>query len=115
VQQPQVVVLEGGQGDQIHEERILFTIEIRLAHLVCAGLSLRHEWPARLVSTPAGQVALAWERARLDDALADVFGYHALQLGLAELDALAANRMPHRWLADVAPPWPTRRPRALPW
>jgi hypothetical protein len=60
-------------------------------------------------------VALAWERARLDDALADVFGYHALQLGLAELDALAANRMPHRWLADVAPPWPTRRPRALPW
>lgn len=59
-----------------------------------------HDW----FQTPAGQVALAWERARLDDALADVFGYHALQLGLAELDALAANRMPHRWLADVAPP-----------
>lgn len=35
--------------------------------------------------------------------MTDVFGYHALQLGLPELDALSANRMPHRWLAtDVA-------------
>jgi hypothetical protein len=32
-------------------------------------------------------------------AVADVFGYHALQLGLPELDTLRANRMPHRWLA----------------
>jgi len=29
----------------------------------------------------------------------NLFGYHALQLGLPELDALEANRMPHRWLA----------------
>lgn len=35
----------------------------------------------------------------MDLAVADIFGFHALQLGLAELDALAANRMPHRWLA----------------
>jgi len=28
-----------------------------------------------------------------------VFGFHALQLGLPQLDALQANRMPHRWLA----------------
>ncbi|CAM5783806.1 class I SAM-dependent methyltransferase [Ottowia pentelensis] len=61
-----------------------------------------HDW----FQTPAGQVVLAWERARLDEALADVFGYHALQLGLAELDAMAANRMPHRWLANVTPPLP---------
>ncbi|MDR2128283.1 MAG: class I SAM-dependent methyltransferase [Burkholderiaceae bacterium] len=51
------------------------------------------------VQTPAGQHAMIWERAQLDAALADVFGYHALQLGLADMDALAANRMPHRWLA----------------
>jgi SAM-dependent methyltransferase len=49
--------------------------------------------------TPAGQYLLAWEQARLDEAVADLFGYHALQLGLGELDALRANRMPHRWLA----------------
>lgn len=31
--------------------------------------------------------------------VANLFGFHALQLGLPELDALEANRMPHRWLA----------------
>ena len=35
----------------------------------------------------------------MDALVSDVFGYHALQLGLAELDALRANRMPHRWVA----------------
>jgi SAM-dependent methyltransferase len=42
---------------------------------------------------------LAWEGARFDEAVTDIFGYHALQLGLPELDALQANRMPHKWLA----------------
>ena len=31
--------------------------------------------------------------------MADLFGFHALQLGLPELEALRANRMPHRWVA----------------
>lgn len=40
----------------------------------------------------------------MDRCVADVFGFHALQLGLPELDALRANRMPHRWQAvDHAP------------
>jgi len=49
--------------------------------------------------TPPGRYLLAWERAEFDRAVADIFGYHALQLGLPELDTLAANRMPHKWLA----------------
>ncbi len=49
--------------------------------------------------TPPGEYLLAWERERFDQAVADMFGYHALQLGLPELDALRANRMPHKWLA----------------
>ena len=49
--------------------------------------------------TPPGRYLLAWEQARFDQAVADVFGYHALQLGLSEVDGLATNRMPHRWLA----------------
>ena len=69
------------------------------------GLSL---W----LKTPPGQYLLAWEQAQLDIHVADVFGFHALQLGLPELDALRANRMPHRWLgaepgvarADAAAP-----------
>jgi SAM-dependent methyltransferase len=42
---------------------------------------------------------LAWEQRYLDHAVTDLFGFHALQLGLNELDALRANRMPHRWIA----------------
>ena len=38
--------------------------------------------------------------------MADVFGFHALQLGFPALDALQANRMPHRWLACDAQPEP---------
>jgi len=49
--------------------------------------------------TPPGQQLLAWEQDRLDHAVTDAFGYHALQLGLPELDGLRANRMPHRWVA----------------
>ena len=53
-----------------------------------------HDW----LLTPSGQYLLRWEQARVDEVVADVFGFHALQLGLPELDALQANRMPHRWL-----------------
>ena len=42
---------------------------------------------------------LRWEQAWLDATLSDVFGFHALQLGLPEMDGLRTNRMPHRWLA----------------
>ena len=60
------------------------------------------EWFA----TAPGQYLLAWEQAQFDLAVTDLFGYNALQLGLPELDALQANRMPHRWLAlpEVLPP-----------
>ncbi|NVO05082.1 MAG: class I SAM-dependent methyltransferase [Rhodoferax sp.] len=54
-----------------------------------------YEW----LQTPAGQYLLAWERARVDAAVADIFGYHALQLGLPQLDGLHTNRMSHQWLA----------------
>lgn len=56
------------------------------------------------LETPAGRYLLSWERARFDDAVSDLFGYHALQLGMPQLDTLQTNRMPHQWLAmpDVA-------------
>ena len=55
------------------------------------------------MQTPGGLHALAWEQAQLDRVVADIFGYHALQLGLRDLAALRHNRMPHRWLALDAP------------
>ena len=51
------------------------------------------------LKTPPGNYMLAWEREQFDQAVSDIFGYHALQLGLPELHALRANRMPHQWLA----------------
>lgn len=58
------------------------------------------------LETPPGQYLLAWEQAQLDREVADVFGYHALQVGLPEIDALRANRMPHRWCSHdgLVPP-----------
>jgi len=53
-----------------------------------------HPW----LATPPGQYLLHWEQERLDQVVADIFGFHAVQLGLAELDGLRSNRMPHRWL-----------------
>src|SRR3954463_6802420 len=52
------------------------------------------------LKTPPGRVLLAWEQERIDRAVSDIFGYHALQMGLSSLDGLRANRMPHRWLAS---------------
>jgi SAM-dependent methyltransferase len=54
-----------------------------------------HPW----LGLPSGQALLAWEQARIDALVSDMFGFHALQLGLPELDGLRTNRMPHRWLA----------------
>ncbi len=51
------------------------------------------------LKTPPGEYLLAWERERFDQAVADIFGFHALQLGLQELDTLRSNRIPHQWLA----------------
>lgn len=53
------------------------------------------EW----LETPPGRCVLAWEQACLDRVVADLFGFHALQLGLPEIDGLRANRMPQRWIA----------------
>jgi SAM-dependent methyltransferase len=51
--------------------------------------------------TPPGACAQAWMQQQADLALADVFGYHALQLGMPGLDGLRSNRMPMRWLAGL--------------
>lgn len=55
---------------------------------------------AQWLQSPPGRYLLDWEQARLDQAVTDVFGFHAVQLGLPELAALRANRMPHRWVAS---------------
>ncbi|HEU4852493.1 MAG TPA: class I SAM-dependent methyltransferase [Telluria sp.] len=53
------------------------------------------EW----LRTPPGSYVRAWEQARLDELTVDIFGFNALQVGLPQIDALAANRMPNKWQA----------------
>lgn len=48
------------------------------------------------LQTPQGRYVMAWEQARVDTLLADVFGYNALQLGMPQVDYLGHNRIPLR-------------------
>jgi len=54
-----------------------------------------HQW----LESPPGRYLLAWEQSQFDEAVADVFGYHSLQMGMPWVDGLRTNRMPHQWLA----------------
>lgn len=70
---------------------------------------------AAFLTTPPGRYALAWEQAQLDRVVSDIFGYHAIQLGLPEFDTLRENRMPLRLAASDDWPQPAAptRPVAL--
>lgn len=45
---------------------------------------------------PLGQYLLEKERAYLDEVTPDIFGFHALQLGMSEVDLLRENRITHK-------------------
>ncbi|PIF26763.1 methyltransferase family protein [Acidovorax sp. 62] len=79
-----------------------------------------HQW----FDSAPGRYLLAWEQACMDEAVADIFGYHAVQLGMPRIDGLRTNRMPHQWLAlgadallnepgDWGGPIPPDAPRAV--
>jgi SAM-dependent methyltransferase len=55
---------------------------------------------SEFLASPPGRYVLEWEQQHLNAAVADIFGYHALQLGLPEIDALRENRMPLRLCAS---------------
>ena len=54
---------------------------------------------SEFLRSPPGRYVLDWEQRHLDAAVADIFGYHALQLGLPQVDMLRENRMPLRFFA----------------
>jgi SAM-dependent methyltransferase len=51
---------------------------------------------SEFLASPPGRYVLQWEQAHLDRTVADIFGYHAVQLGVPEIDTLSENRMPLR-------------------
>ncbi|MFT5533090.1 MAG: SAM-dependent methyltransferase [Burkholderiaceae bacterium] len=53
------------------------------------------------LDSAAGAYVLAWEQRCLDALTSDIFGFNAMQIGMPQINALSANRMPNRWLADT--------------
>ena len=46
------------------------------------------------LQSPPGRYVLAWEQGCFNQIVADVFGFHAVQIGLPQLNTLSENRMP---------------------
>lgn len=51
-----------------------------------------------------GQYVQNWEQARIDALVGNVFGFHALQVGMPDSDLLRNNRMAFRAYTGEAPP-----------
>jgi SAM-dependent methyltransferase len=88
-QQPDVVILEGSDLNDVEHRSI---VKERLKMSI-PGLD---EW----LQSAQGRYLMAWEQRAIDRAVADVFGYNALQLGLPQYGLLAENRIPLRQTAD---------------
>ncbi|HEY8118819.1 MAG TPA: class I SAM-dependent methyltransferase [Methylophilaceae bacterium] len=56
-----------------------------------------HQW----LQTPLGEYLQVQEQALFDDAVSDIFGFNALQLGMLELDLLHNSRIPYCFKADA--------------
>ena len=55
-----------------------------------------HQW----LRQPSGNYIRAWEQNLLDTLTVDIFGFNAVQIGMPQMDCLAASRMPKKWLSN---------------
>lgn len=46
--------------------------------------------------SPAGRYILAWQQSQIETMVANVFGYHAIQVGLSGINFLAYSRIRHK-------------------
>jgi len=51
---------------------------------------------AEWLETPPGRYVRGWEQTQVDAMVGNVFGYHAIQVGLSHWDLLQANRIPYK-------------------
>lgn len=51
---------------------------------------------AEWLATPVGQYVQQWEQKKISGMVTNVFGYHAIQIGLPHWDLLEANRIPYK-------------------
>ena len=59
---------------------------------------------AAWLATPLGDYLKEREQAYFDETVADIFGFHALQIGLPECAYLGQSRIASRWSLDYDPP-----------
>jgi SAM-dependent methyltransferase len=57
----------------------------------------------RWFDSPRGRYVLDWEQGQYDSAVDDMFGFHAVQVGLPSIDFLRENRIPLRIHAGIEP------------
>ena len=55
-------------------------------------------------ATPLGRYLLQREQAQFDRTVADIFGFHAIQIGLPDCPFLAQSRITTCWTVDPEPP-----------
>ena len=74
-----------------------------LSNLEAPSVERRHDarpW----FDTTLGRYVLAREQTYFDEVVSDIFGFHALQLGLPQYDLLRASRIPLRLALDAYAP-----------
>lgn len=59
---------------------------------------------AQWLSTPVGQYVQSWEQKKIDAMVANIFGYHAMQIGQPQWDLLQASRIPTKGRTHLCPP-----------
>ena len=92
-QGPDVVVPESGDGDnRRHGCNPPIAVETLSTTL------------AAWLTTPLGEYLQDREQAYFDETVADIFGFHALQIGLPECPFLAQSRIVSKWTLDYDPP-----------
>src|SRR5690606_29608016 len=59
---------------------------------------------AEWLETPPGRYVRGWEQKQVDTIVSNVFGYHAIQVGLPHWDLLQANRIPYKGRTHIEYP-----------
>ena len=67
--------------------------------IVAPGNSTLSSW----FVTPAGNYVLQWELDQFDNAVEDIFGFRAVQIGLPGIDFLRRNRISYRFPLSLQP------------
>ena len=65
------------------------------------------------LDTAIGRHIRAWEQRQVNQLVSNVFGYHAVQVGLADWDLLRKNRIMHKWYTQQRANPSMERPNKL--